>query len=138
MKATYWESESIAEKRARREKEAITDDEDMARNLGQSAFPFAGAKNFPRMINIKRKAVKSSRELFEVERVISRRNRRGKVDYYVKWKNYSSLENTWEPEENLNAAAIRAFENPATAEDMIQDARDSLACARHPGTTEIK
>ncbi|CAB4000957.1 Hypothetical predicted protein [Paramuricea clavata] len=47
---------------------------------------------------------------------------------YVKWKNYSSLENTWEPEENLNAAAIRAFENPAPAEDMIQDARDSLAC----------
>jgi hypothetical protein len=29
------------------------------------------------------------------------------MEYYVKWKGYSSLENTWEPEEHLNAAAIR-------------------------------
>ncbi len=28
-------------------------------------------------------------------------------DYLVKWKNYHTLSNTWEPEENLNALALR-------------------------------
>lgn len=29
------------------------------------------------------------------------------ADYLVKWKGYSALANSWEPEENLNSLALR-------------------------------
>ena len=34
--------------------------------------------------------------VYEVERVVARRIQRGKVEYFIKWKNYFPEENTWE------------------------------------------
>ena len=34
---------------------------------------------------------------YEVERIVSKRNQGGNVEYFIQWKNYSSTENTWEP-----------------------------------------
>ena len=43
-------------------------------------------------------------EVFEVEEILKKRNSRknkGKIEYFVKWKGYSSKSNTWEPKENI-------------------------------------
>ena len=39
---------------------------------------------------------------YEIEKVLKKRNRKGKVEYFVKWKNFHEL--TWEPIANLSKA----------------------------------
>ncbi|XP_028394783.1 uncharacterized protein LOC114518939 isoform X2 [Dendronephthya gigantea] len=90
-------------------------------NLSTADFYDEGA---PR----KRRVSGATKEFYEIERVISRRVRRGKIEYYVKWKGFSSLENTWEPRQNLNSAAISAFENPTPSTEAIELGKDALAC----------
>ena len=50
-------------------------------------------------------------EEYEVEKVLKKRTRKGKKEYFVKWKNYD--ETTWEPMENLQNAInlIEKFDN---------------------------
>jgi len=38
---------------------------------------------------------------YEIERILSKRKRYGKVEYLVQWKGYTAEEDTWEKEENL-------------------------------------
>ena len=43
-------------------------------------------------------------EEYEVEKVLKKRHRKGKVEFFVKWKNYEEW--TWEPKSNLENAKV--------------------------------
>ena len=61
-------------------------------------------------------------EVFEIDRIVGRRERGQKTFYLVKWKGYTSRQNTWEPKDSLIEAGqgelLRGFDkhgsnNPA-------------------------
>ena len=57
--------------------------------------------------------VEIQREMeYEVEKILSKRKRYGKVEYLVRWKGYMAKEDTWEKEENLGNAreAVEDYE----------------------------
>ncbi|CAI9743318.1 Hypothetical predicted protein [Octopus vulgaris] len=58
--------------------------------------------------------------VFAAECIQKRRIRKGKVEYYVKWKGWSPKYNTWEPEENiLDLRLIEAFKSSQTDKDVL-------------------
>ena len=52
---------------------------------------------------------------YEVEQVLDKRFRKGRVEYFVKWKHYD--ETTWEPTSNLTnvQALIDDYENKSVS-----------------------
>ena len=51
-------------------------------------------------------------ESYQVEKIMGVKTKKGKKLFLVKWQGYSSSENSWEPEENLDAGACEYPDNP--------------------------
>ena len=49
--------------------------------------------------------------VFNAEKILKCRNKKGKTEYFVKWRGYPKSLSTWEPEENiLDKSLIENFE----------------------------
>ncbi|OXA55492.1 chromobox protein homolog 8 isoform X2 [Folsomia candida] len=50
-------------------------------------------------------------QVYAAERILKKRVKKGTVEFFIKWKGWSSIHNTWEPEENvLDSRLIEMFE----------------------------
>merc|ERR1712020_524723 len=62
-------------------------------------------------------------QIFDAEGITKKRERKGRVEYLVKWKGWSPKYNTWEPEENiLDLRLIQQYERKQVLKAMANKA----------------
>lgn len=62
--------------------------------------------------------------VYAAERITKKREKRGKIEYYVKWKGWSKKYNTWEPEENiLDVRLIELYEESQKGAEVVPTRR---------------
>ena len=71
-------------------------------------------------------------DLYDVEKILARRVKRGGVEYLVAWEGYGTEADTWEPPEHLPKRFINRYmrfraELPASFEVCLTDLRDKIA-----------
>ena len=69
-----------------------------------------------------------SDEEYEVEKILDKRQRKGGMEYLVKWKNFDDPDdNTWEPSDNLGDAEekIKKFEKDLEAKSSVAAKKES-------------
>ncbi|KAL0966861.1 hypothetical protein UPYG_G00301100 [Umbra pygmaea] len=77
----------------------------------------------------------SSEELFEVERIVDKRkNKKGKMEYLVRWRGYGYEGDTWEPETHLSACIEFVHEYNRQQGERQRDGTLLRSTRSSPGT----
>uniref|UniRef100_A0AAZ3PD65 Chromo domain-containing protein n=1 Tax=Oncorhynchus tshawytscha TaxID=74940 RepID=A0AAZ3PD65_ONCTS len=77
-------------------------------------------------------------DVYEVERIIDMRTEEGEVLYRVRWKNYSSDDDTWEPEAHLeDCREVLLGYKRALAEAKITKDQDAKKCMKLPMKSDV-
>jgi len=73
-------------------------------------------------------------QAYEVEAVLNHKTSRGKIFYFIKWKNYDDSHNSWEPEDNFLAqkciAAYWNRRNGKPSKRQVTASTATLPCDR--------
>lgn len=83
----------------------------------------------------------SDSNVYTAERILSKRTAGGVTQYLIKWKGYSTKENTWEPVENiLDRGLLTAFEKKTGSEkkSTSKSRRSSSQASRHAPKTSVE
>jgi hypothetical protein len=58
---------------------------------------------------------------YEVEKILDKRVKKGKTEYLIRWKDYGSEDDTWEPTENLHCPdKVQEFNDRRQAKHVHQ------------------
>lgn len=79
--------------------------------------------------------VNMSGPYFEVEKILKRRIKMGRVQYFLKWKGFPDTDNSWEPESNVTKDLITEFEKTFPASPAAS--RTSSARKRSPNRSSV-
>ena len=77
----------------------------------------------------------ASEKEYEVEKILNRQEKRGKMKYLVKWKGYMTEENTWEGLENLKNAMkqVEEFKKRRNTKNKIEKRKEDKAKSKSRG-----
>lgn len=77
--------------------------------------------------------------LYEVERILGKREINGKIEYLLKWEGYPQSENSWQPIENITLDIVAEYERDIALDvetfSCYSETASNISCSTSSGST---